>query len=915
MRKFSMAAVLLLTFTLTGLSTFAQTISGKIIDAETEKPLIGATIKIEGTSQGAATDLDGNFSFEAPAGEQNLVISYVGYVKKTKTLTVSSGENNLGTIQLQPSAIGLQEIKVVSSYVKDRETPVSVSTVEPEDIEEKMGSKQFPEMLETTPSVYATKRGGGYGDSRINLRGFNSDNIGVLINGVPVNDMENGQVYWSNWAGLSDVTRTMQVQRGLGASKLAISSVGGTINIITKSTDAEKGGSVSLTTGNNGYAKRGFTLSTGLMDNDWAVTLSGSMTNGEGYVKATNFKAYSYFLNVSKKINDDHFLSLTAFGAPQWHHQRSTWHLIDYYRNHEDGRRLNTDYGIREGEIYNTGYAYNKYHKPQISLNHYWDIGKDSKLSTAIYASFSNGGGRRIQGQQDHWLEYQYPTGEPYQNTKLTEEGLLDYNAVMQENQNSSEGSKAVVSMAVNRHDWYGILSNYNTKWQDINITAGFDGRYYKGYHYNELTDLMGGDYFLSNQNVNRAEGTKLYEEDKFSYYNIGEVMWGGLFGQAEIVKGWYSAFITASISNTSYRRIDYFTYFDNDIMQETYDVDNIRPDNEKLQEERETWNSLKENKRNELGQLSLSNQQMKDLYTQNKSLFTDVDHVYQTGEWTDFWAYSIKGGASFDVAPRHKVFANTGYFTRAPFFRYAFVGYTNEVNDGARHEKIFSAEVGYKFNSPKFNTNITLYRTNWLDKAITRSFADYTANLPGLDALHQGIEVTAEYVPTDRFKMKGMVSLGDWQWTDNLIAQIFDENQNYVGEATIYAKDLKVGDAAQTTASLTADYEVFRDFSIGATFKHYADVYAQFDVTNRTVESEEGIDPWQMPSYQLLDARMSYDFKIADLDAKLIGNVDNILDTEYISDAIDGVDHDVHTSPVFYGFGRTWRATLKINF
>ncbi|MCF8307740.1 MAG: TonB-dependent receptor, partial [Bacteroidales bacterium] len=165
MRKFSMAALLLLTFTLAGLSTLAQTISGKIIDAETEEPLIGATIKLEGTSQGAATDLDGNFSFEAPAGEQNLVISYVGYVKKTKTLTVSSGKNNLETIKLQPSAIGLQEIKVVSSYVKDRETPISVSTIEPEDIEEKMGSKQFPEMLETTPSVYATKRGGGYGDS------------------------------------------------------------------------------------------------------------------------------------------------------------------------------------------------------------------------------------------------------------------------------------------------------------------------------------------------------------------------------------------------------------------------------------------------------------------------------------------------------------------------------------------------------------------------------------------------------------------------------------------------------------------------------------------------------------------------------------------------------------------------------
>ena len=63
-----------------------------------------------------------------------------------------------------------------------------------------------------------------------------------MINGVPVNDMENASVYWSNWAGLSDVTSAMQVQRGLGSSKLAIASVGGTINVITKSSDMKEVG-------------------------------------------------------------------------------------------------------------------------------------------------------------------------------------------------------------------------------------------------------------------------------------------------------------------------------------------------------------------------------------------------------------------------------------------------------------------------------------------------------------------------------------------------------------------------------------------------------------------------------------------------------------------------------------------------
>ena len=77
-----------------------------------------------------------------------------------------------------------------------------------------------------------------------------------MINGMPVNDMENSAVYWSNWAGLSDVTSAMQVQRGLGSSKLAISSVGGTINVVTKAADLRQGGSVSTGLGNDNYLNR-----------------------------------------------------------------------------------------------------------------------------------------------------------------------------------------------------------------------------------------------------------------------------------------------------------------------------------------------------------------------------------------------------------------------------------------------------------------------------------------------------------------------------------------------------------------------------------------------------------------------------------------------------------------------------------
>ncbi|MFO8022044.1 MAG: carboxypeptidase-like regulatory domain-containing protein, partial [Perlabentimonas sp.] len=306
-------------------------VTGVVLDANSNEPLPAATVRIEGTTIGIVTDLDGTFSLKVPEGKQTIVFSFVGYGDVTKNVNLKS-DSNLGEISLEPETVGLEEIMVVSSIVRDRQTPVAVSTIKAEVIIEKLGSQEFPEILKSTPSVYATKDGGGFGDGRINLRGFDSDNIGVLINGVPVNDMENGRVYWSNWAGLSDVTQTMQVQRGLGASRLAISSVGGTINIVTQSTKSKKGGTVFHGFGHDGYQRTSLSLSTGLMDNGWSITALGGKTSGQGFVDGADFEGWSYFLNVSKKVNENHILSFTAFGAPQWHNQRYPRQLIQTYR-------------------------------------------------------------------------------------------------------------------------------------------------------------------------------------------------------------------------------------------------------------------------------------------------------------------------------------------------------------------------------------------------------------------------------------------------------------------------------------------------------------------------------------------------------------------------------------------------------
>jgi len=209
----------LLLFIFIGFITYAQsTITGTLTDKVTSEPLIGATVVIEGTSIGTTSDIDGKFTIaDVPNGAQQIKISYLGYEDLLQDVTVD-GDVALEKLGLSTSELGLKEVEILGSLAIDRRTPVAVTNIPGAEVALKVGNQEYVEILRKTPSVYVTKQGGGFGDSRINVRGFDQRNTAVMINGIPVNDMENGWVYWSNWAGLSDLTSKIQIQRGLGAT-------------------------------------------------------------------------------------------------------------------------------------------------------------------------------------------------------------------------------------------------------------------------------------------------------------------------------------------------------------------------------------------------------------------------------------------------------------------------------------------------------------------------------------------------------------------------------------------------------------------------------------------------------------------------------------------------------------------------
>lgn len=864
-------------------ATLAQgVVRGVVQDINTDETLIGATVIIEGTTIGVTTNLDGSFLLIVPSGDHKLAVRFVGYETKLIDISVKDGSTyNLGTILVKSSAIGLDEVNVLASVAIDRKTPIAVSTIDAKTIEDNLGSQEFPEIMKTTPNVYVTKQGGGFGDARINVRGFDQRNVAVMINGIPVNDMENGWVYWSNWAGLGDATRTIQVQRGLGASKLAINSVGGTINIITKTTDMNKGGSIKMEATDYGRFKTMLSLSTGKLKSGTAVTFVGSRTFGKGYIDATWVNAWSYFLSVSQDVGKDHQLVLTVVGAPQQHGQRDRYYMLDSAKYERYGTKYTQNWGYRGGEVLNERVNY--YHKPQIALNWYWTISEKAFLATSAYLSFGTGGGSGPLGVNikdkaagnNYYFKYEPPQNASgqydwdemaninkhdtfYDTSKPDSLGNIDTTRIYLPGE-----SKHFIRNSVNNHTWMGILSTLTYDLSDaLVLTAGLDARYYKGEHYREVRDLIGGDYW-----VDKAFGhTKV--GDKIAYWNDGIVTYGGAFAQLEYSSGNFDAFVAATASNTWTKRIDYYNY---------------------------------------------------------------TPGEGETSETLSNMGYNAKIGANYNINEQNNVFVNAGYYSRVPFFRFQFMPYVNDINPDLQNEKIYAAEFGYGFKAKKFSAQFNAYYSIWDDISLQWNYENndgkyVNAFVSDLKEVHTGIEINANYTATRWLGIGGLLAIGDWKYANDAVTTIYDDNTHEkIGNGDIYTKDLKVSNQPQTMAGLFASIQATKSIDFGLTYLYYANLYAGFIPEDRSVEADRE-QSWKLPNYGSTDIRFGWKFKLAGLDSKFNMNIYNVFDVEALVEAEDkqveienaagdviGYEHTFKKG--FWNWGRNFNFSLKVNF
>ena len=766
MKQFLIGLLMVFT-TMTGYSQ----ISGTVIDEEANQPLPGATVVIKGTQIGTTTDFDGFFSISEAKSGDTLVFTFIGF-----DAAEEEAYDGMEVI-LQTALNQLSEVVVTSGVIdvaKVRETPVAVSAISVSEITLKTGNLEFPEIMNKTPGVYATKQGGGYGDSRISLRGFDQRNTSFLINGQPVNDMENGWVYWSNWQGLTDVASGIQIQRGLGASRLAVPSVGGTVSIFTKAASKSQGGKVLQMIGNDGYKKTGVSYNTGKNEKGWASSFLLSRWEGDGYVYNTSGEGYTYFAAVGYAPEGSaHELNFSFLGAGQWHHQRDVWVSIRDYQNFgSDGidQRWNSNGGTLNGEEFSM--RRNFYNKPLATFNWDWEINSNLKLATSLYGSAGRGGGTGPRGNNfrngvSDILPFRKDLTEHYlENGRGSRDanGFIDFDAVVANNQATTEGYTGDIGgyeglligsngfrdsnvnrevlvrrASMNSHNWVGGISNLEGQFGKFKTSIGVDLRSYTGYHYRTLNHLMGLDGYYSTGNRNSAgqiiettveaspfKNTGL-NGPKIDYYNVGKVGWQGLNTMVEYGGDKLTAVVQAGLSNQAFQRIDYFDQVGN-------------PESE----------------------------------VQN-----------QGGGY-------IKGGANFNIDEKQNVFFNTGFISRQPQFGAVFPNYANEINPDLQNEEITSFELGYGFSANDFSFNINAYTTTWGNRFVQRNLSnqqgvDGSAQFKNIDVVHNGIEFEGKYRLSNATKFKGMLSIGDWRYTKDFEAELFDDQQQSIGTGTLY--------------------------------------------------------------------------------------------------------------------------------
>jgi len=899
--------------------SFAQQtiVQGSIKDMLTDQPLEGVLVHFEDTQLNTLTYALGEFKFSSnvPLGEQVLSLSKNGYMVARYPIVVNEGKT-----------LDIQDMMLSVDTTMDDLFTITLSDDELND--DTSGADNISGLLSSSQDVFQRAAAFEFSSSFFRVRGLNSDNGNVLMNGIEMNKVYNGRPQWSNWGGLNDVLRNQELTTGLSASAYNFGGILGTTNMNLRASEYPSGGRVTYSSSNRSYSNRVMaTYASGLVEGGWSYAFSlGRRWGDEGYQDGTFYDANSFFVSVEKKINDKHSLNFTGFYTPNKRGKSSpnTQEVYDL-----KNIKYNEYWGYQDGVKRNS--RVKRIAEPVLMLNHYWDFNEKTSLNTNVAYQFGELGNSRLDYAGGANPSPAYYQGLPsyfladndgpdlagaynaYQN--FTEGGQLDWNRVYDANvTNNITGDNAAYVLYEDRSDDAQLTVNtiFNSELSEhVTLNAAVNYKGLKSHNFAEIIDMLGSSTGYLNvdsfdqvqfdlQNPNQIVG----KGDTFRYnYNI-EANVLSSFAQVQFKYNKVDFFLAGSITQTDYQREGLY-------QSEVYE-----------------------------------------------------DNSLGKGEKVEFLAIGAKGGLTYKFSGKHLLVANAGYLTKAPTIRntfsnsrdnHAIVG--DQSGFGITEEKITSFDLNYIYRSPTVKARLTGYFTKMQDaNEVSFYYADGISGvdsgtafvqevLEGIDKRYLGIEFGIEAQVTPTIKLTGVASVGQYTYDNNpnllLTSSDFTNGLNF-GEANL--KDYKIAGGPQRAASVGFEYRDPNYWWFGTTANFMSNAYVDVSPLTRTENFYLDTDGFPFPDYdptlakkllrqEKFDSYMVWNavggksWKVGNKYISLFVSLNNILNTQFKTGGFEQgrnanyqtLKEDTSTPKRRFGpkywFGRGTTYFLNLNF
>ncbi|MDA8951482.1 TonB-dependent receptor [Flavobacteriaceae bacterium] len=918
--------------------TVAQNvIKGVVVDSEKNTQLKGVAINVKKNTANTVTNDNGVFILQnLTNGSYVLEISLKGYETQNFPVELSGTTVDLGTVLLYED-------------LSEEEDLSTVTLTDDELNDDTSAADNISGLLQASRDIYLRTAAFEFSSSFFRIRGLDSENGKVLINGIEMNKLYNGRPQWSNWGGLNDVLRNQEFSNGLRASDYTFGGILGSTNINVRPSEQRTGTRISYASSNRSYIHRAMaTHSTGLSEDGWAFTVAASRREGrEGFVDGTMYNATSFFGSVEKKFNDKHSLSFTSItalnrrgkSAPQ------TQEVFDLR-----GIQYNSYWGTQDGKIRNS--RIKEVSEPILMLNHYWDINETTSLNTNASYQTGNIGNSRIDnngtkvdgdavdGEGNPYIVnlgasnpdptyYQklpsYGLRQGYSNIyeiqqNFVNDGQLNWNSLYNANANTNNNGNSSYVLYEDRNDdtqfTVNTILNKDIS-DDFKLNARVQYTQLTSKNFAEIIDLLGGtgyldadsfaDTFDEKQNnlLNPLYIAGTGDVFKYNFNLYSNVVDGFLQGQFKFNK--VDFYLATSISNTSHQRDGLF---------------------------------------------------------QNGGF---PENSYGKSEELNFTNYGAKGGMTYKISGRHIVDINAGYLTKAPNLRNSFSNSreNNNTVENLTSEKVLSADASYIFRGPFLQAKLTGYYTKIQDATeISFFFADGIGGdntafvqeiLSGIDKKHFGAEFGVEAQVTPTIKLKAAGNFGQYTYDNNPNLYLTTENNTRSQDAGFIdgrkdfgasnLKNYKLAAGPQTAYSVGFEYRDPDYWFVSATANFFDNVYVDIAPLTRTSNfADDGGIPFndydediarqllqqeRFDNYMVVNMIGGKSWKIGNQYISLFASIGNIFDTKYKSGGFEqgrnanyrqlkedkSLDIPVFGNKYWFGRGTTYFLSLNYRF